>query len=98
MSVCEALHEWANSLPVFCFPFDANANRIPPNGIYVLFEQGEIAHGTNCIVRVGTHTGNNQLPSRLRLVCRLAVVQSDSVASTRETFGQERAGHAEMLR
>jgi len=63
MSVCEALHVWANSLPALCFPFDVS--RIPPNGIYVLFEQGEVAHGANRIVRVGTHTGNNQLPSRL---------------------------------
>jgi len=64
MSVCEALHAWANSLPVFRFPFDVS--RIPLNGIYILFEQGEVAHGTNRIVRVGTHTGSNQLPSRLR--------------------------------
>jgi hypothetical protein len=64
MSVCEALHLWANSLPAFRFPFEAT--RIPKNGIYVLFEEGETAHGTNRIVRVGTHTGNNQLPSRLR--------------------------------
>jgi hypothetical protein len=64
MSVCEALHEWTNSLPIFRFPFAVS--RIPLNGIYVLFEQGEIAHGTNRIVRVGSHTGSNQLPSRLR--------------------------------
>jgi hypothetical protein len=64
MSVCEALHAWANSLRVFRFPFDVS--KIPSNGIYILFEEGEIAHGTNRIVRVGTHTGRNQLPSRLR--------------------------------
>ena len=64
MSVCEALHAWANSLPVFRFPFDVS--KIPINGIYILFEVGEIAHGTNRIVRVGTHTGRNQLLSRLR--------------------------------
>lgn len=64
MSVCEALHAWANSLPVFRFRFDVS--RIPLNGIYVLFERGETAHGTNRIVRVGSHTGSNQLPSRLR--------------------------------
>jgi hypothetical protein len=64
MTVCEALHEWANSLPALRFPF-ADAT-IPPNGIYVLFEHGEIAHGTNRIVRVGTHTGTGQLRSRLR--------------------------------
>jgi len=64
MSFCEALHEWANSLPARGFPFDESA--IPMNGIYVLFERGEVAHGTNRIVRVGTHTGINQLRSRLR--------------------------------
>jgi hypothetical protein len=64
MSVCEALHLWANSLPVLQFPFDVG--RIPLNGLYILFERGEVAHGTNRIVRVGTHTGANQLRSRLR--------------------------------
>jgi hypothetical protein len=58
------IHLWANSLPVFHFPFDAAA--IPPNGLYILFERGELAHGTNRIVRIGTHTGNNQLRSRLK--------------------------------
>ena len=33
--------------------------------IYVLFEHGESAHGSNRIVRVGTLTGSGQLPSRL---------------------------------
>ena len=46
------------------FPFDERD--IPYNGIYVLFEKGEVAHGTNRIVRIGTHTGNNQLKSRLK--------------------------------
>ena len=35
------------------------------NGIYILFEKGEKAHGEDRIVRIGTHTGNNQLLSRL---------------------------------
>ena len=39
---------------------------IPENGICVLFEEGEIGHGVDRIVRMGTHTGDNQLPSRLR--------------------------------
>src|SRR5437867_1174243 len=64
MSTCEALHEWVNSLPALRFPFNDSA--IPMNGIYVLFERGEVAHGTNRIVRVGTHSGINQLRSRLR--------------------------------
>jgi hypothetical protein len=61
---CSKLHQLFNSVPLFCFPFDIN--RIPENGIYILFETGEYAHGTNRIVRIGTHTGNNQLRSRLQ--------------------------------
>ena len=62
--LCEDLHLWANALPVFTFPFDARA--LPLNGIYLLFEKEETAHGTNRIVRVGTHTGKDQLRSRLK--------------------------------
>ena len=62
--LCEDLHRWANALPVFSFPFDASV--LPLNGIYLLFEKGETAHGANRLVRVGTHTGDNQLPSRLK--------------------------------
>ena len=62
--LCEDLHRWANTLPVFSFPFDARA--LPLNGIYLVFEEGETAHGTNRIVRVGTHTGIDQLRSRLK--------------------------------
>src|SRR6267143_3231633 len=50
-------------LPTITFPFDSGT--IPKNGIYVLFETSETAHGTNRIVRIGSHTGNGQLPSRL---------------------------------
>jgi hypothetical protein len=63
-NTCEAIHLWANSLPVLHFPFDVTA--IPLNGLYILFEKGELAHGTNRIVRIGTHTGNDQLRSRLK--------------------------------
>jgi len=63
MTMCNDLHVWTHSLPRFQFPFDKNA--IPLNGIYILFEKGELAHGTDRIVRVGTHTGEKQLRSRL---------------------------------
>lgn len=46
------------------FPFDKQD--IPKNGIYILFEKGEFAHSTSRIVRIGTHTGKNKLPSRLK--------------------------------
>lgn len=61
---CDKIHKWANTLRVFKFPFDEK--EVPLNGLYILFEKGELAHGMNRIVRIGTHTGNNQLRSRLK--------------------------------
>jgi hypothetical protein len=66
MTVCAALHDWANSLPLFQFPFEESA--IPWNGIYLLFERGEVGHGSNRIVRVGTHTGKNHVSSSISLL------------------------------
>ncbi|MFT5526455.1 MAG: hypothetical protein ACI9HK_004431 [Pirellulaceae bacterium] len=63
-ATCANLHELFRQSPVHRFPFDAAA--LPRNGIYILFEKGETGHGGNRIVRVGTHTGNNQLPSRIK--------------------------------
>ncbi len=61
---CRWLHRSVNGLTRLAFPFDKQS--IPSDGIYVLFEQGETAHGGDRIVRVGTHNGKGQLPSRLR--------------------------------
>jgi hypothetical protein len=63
-SNCQALHEWVRSLERHTFPFDAA--KIPKDGLYVLFERAEKAHGGERLVRAGTHTGEGQLPSRLR--------------------------------
>src|SRR3989339_2165350 len=60
---CHTIHQWFNGMKKHSFPF--NEQEIPENGIYILFEKGEFAHSTNRIVRIGTHTGNNQLRSRL---------------------------------
>lgn len=60
---CQRLHALFAQQPKLSFPFDRRA--IPRNGIYILFEQGEHGHGGERVVRVGTHTGDNQLPSRL---------------------------------
>lgn len=62
--ICASLHHLFSGLERFAFPFAID--RIPRNGIYVLFELGEHAHGVDRIVRVGTHTGTDQLPSRLQ--------------------------------
>ena len=60
---CTTVHRLFNKLPILQFPFDTT--KIPQNGIYILFEKGEEAHGGRRIVRVGTHTGKDQLRSRL---------------------------------
>ena len=61
--VCKNLHELFNSIERYSFPFDDN--KIPLNGIYILFEEREKGHGKDRIVRIGTHTGKDQLRSRL---------------------------------
>lgn len=60
---CSTIHQWFNGIKKYSFPFDELT--IPENGIYILFEKGEYGHSADRIVRVGTHTGENQLRSRL---------------------------------
>ena len=60
---CELLHRMTQELRRLRFPFDSGD--IPRNGIYVLFQAGETGHNGDRIVRVGTHTGIDQLASRL---------------------------------
>lgn len=62
--LCHAFHQLAARLPLHSFPFDES--KIPEDGIYLLFEEGENAHDQRRIVRIGTHTGDRQLRSRLR--------------------------------
>lgn len=62
-AICAELHELARRGTLHSFPFDKA--RLPLNGIYVLFETAEESHGGSRIVRVGTHTGDGQLCSRL---------------------------------
>lgn len=50
----------------FNFPFEAQKSILPKNGIYIIFENGEMFNDLDRIVRVGTHTGDNQLFSRLK--------------------------------
>ena len=61
---CHKIHQLFNGMKKHSFPF--NEQEIPENGIYILFEKGEFAHSTNRIVRIGTHTGNDTLLSRLK--------------------------------
>jgi len=61
---CASVHRLANELERYSFPFDES--RIPLDGIYILFQKGERGHQRDRIVRIGTHTGNSQLRSRLK--------------------------------
>lgn len=63
MTFCPDLHRLVRPGTLHTFPFDSA--RLPLNGIYVLFERGEECHEGHRIVRVGTHTGNGQLRSRM---------------------------------
>ena len=62
--ICGQLHLALQGLERHRFPFDTA--RIPPNGLYVLFEMGEAGHDGDRVVRIGTHTGEGQLQSRLK--------------------------------
>lgn len=64
MNICAEIHKHLHNAERHSFPFDVEA--IPHNGIYVLFEKGESGHGADRIVRIGSHTGENQLRSRLQ--------------------------------
>jgi len=63
-NICGFLHELFLNGKRLRFPDGFTS--APSNGIYLLFEHGEQGHGADRIVRVGTHTGKNQLVSRLR--------------------------------
>jgi hypothetical protein len=59
------LHKLFNNLTRYSYPFEKSLIKIPSNGIYIKFEKGEKIESLDRIVRIGTHTGNNQLHSRL---------------------------------
>ncbi|KHJ37518.1 hypothetical protein PBAC_22360 [Pedobacter glucosidilyticus] len=59
------LHKIFNGLNRYSFPFKHKEKDIPQNGIYIIFEKGELFERFDRIVRVGTHTGDKQLRSRL---------------------------------
>lgn len=62
-NLCEQLHYLVVKGKLF--DFSAGYSDIPKNGIYILFENGETAHGCDRIVRIGTHTGDRQLRNRI---------------------------------
>ncbi len=61
---CGKLHELMNKRTRYDFNFKDKP--FPKNGIYILFEKNENSHSLDRIVRIGTHTGQNQLLSRIK--------------------------------
>lgn len=61
--ICDQLHLFARGLECHRFPFEES--KLQRSGIYLLFERGETGHGGERIVRAGTHTGVDNLCSRL---------------------------------
>jgi len=57
------IHKLFNSLQRYKFPFDVNV--LPQNGIYIMFETAEKFGNLDRIVRIGTHTGQNNFRNRL---------------------------------
>ena len=60
---CKDLHDYVRSLKRYTFPFDKN--EVYKNGVYILFEKNEFGHNGDRIVRIGSHTGNDNLAKRL---------------------------------
>ena len=60
---CKDLHDYVRNLKRYAFPFDKN--EVYKNGVYILFEKNEFGHNGDRIVRIGSHTGNDNLVKRL---------------------------------
>jgi hypothetical protein len=61
----DELHKIFNKLKRYRFPFNGMKSEIPMNGVYLIFENGERYKEFDRIVRIGTHTGKDQLYARL---------------------------------
>ena len=65
INIALEIHQLFNKQKRYSFPFAHFIKEIPENGIYIIFEKGEKYGEFDRIVRIGTHTGNKQLRSRL---------------------------------
>lgn len=66
MSIVLELHKLFSDLKRYEFPLTKeDEKQIPKNGIYIFFEKSEKFGKLDRIVRIGTHTGDNQFLSRL---------------------------------
>ncbi|NWF91147.1 MAG: hypothetical protein HXY50_17005 [Ignavibacteriaceae bacterium] len=68
MDLYEYIHKFFNKQERFNFPYNIELieNFTCKNGLYVLFEKGELFNEYDRIVRIGSHDGNNCLVKRLK--------------------------------
>lgn len=59
------IHQYVNGLPQYQFGAMPSSNNTPKNGLYFMFERGEIFGEYKRIVRVGSHTGEGNLINRV---------------------------------
>lgn len=64
ISYSYSLHKLVNELPRMRYPVDFT--KLPNNGIYIMFEEGEKYFDFDRIVRIGTHRSPNRLKGRIR--------------------------------
>jgi len=63
MNYCEELHKILEQGKRF--DFKSGFADLPASGIYILYQKGEIGHGKDRIVRIGTHVGDGNLKQRI---------------------------------
>ena len=63
-NLCKAVHEFFNQMPRISY--DAISDIPFTNGIYIMFENDQKYREFDRIVRIGTHTSDDRLKSRLR--------------------------------
>jgi len=64
LALYRAVHDIARPLARHFWPFIADA--VPRNGVYLVYEEGELFEGRPRIVRIGTHRAQDGLRRRLR--------------------------------
>lgn len=63
-SICDHLHKMFNCMKRYTW---VDIDKIPfNNGVYIMFEKGEMYSGWDRIVRIGTHTSDDRLKARLK--------------------------------
>jgi len=65
--IYDYIHEFFNNEKKYSFPYDRKDLKsiTDSNGLYVLFEKGELYNGIKRIVRIGSHDGKDRLVKRI---------------------------------